>query len=47
MLGRHAKSTANIVFADGHALSVSTNKTWRSVQDNNWRRYQITDDLAP
>jgi prepilin-type N-terminal cleavage/methylation domain-containing protein/prepilin-type processing-associated H-X9-DG protein len=47
MLGRHAKGTANIVFADGHAVSSNTNKIWRSLQDNNWRRYQDNTDLAP
>jgi prepilin-type N-terminal cleavage/methylation domain-containing protein/prepilin-type processing-associated H-X9-DG protein len=47
MLGRHAKFAANIVFADGHAVSSNTNRTWRSLQDNNWRRYQDTRDLNP
>jgi prepilin-type N-terminal cleavage/methylation domain-containing protein/prepilin-type processing-associated H-X9-DG protein len=47
MLGRHAKGSANITYADGHAQSASTNKTWRSSQDNNWRRYQDTIDLVP
>jgi len=47
MLGRHPKGTANIVYADGHVLSGSTNKTWRSILDNNWRRYQVTTDLVP
>jgi prepilin-type N-terminal cleavage/methylation domain-containing protein/prepilin-type processing-associated H-X9-DG protein len=47
MLGRHAKGTANITYADGHAISQNTDRTWRSVQDNNWRRYQITTDLTP
>jgi prepilin-type N-terminal cleavage/methylation domain-containing protein/prepilin-type processing-associated H-X9-DG protein len=42
MLPRHAKETANITFADGHANSVKTALTWRSIEDNNWRRYQIT-----
>ena len=41
MLGRHPKGTANIVFGDCHAQSVQTNRTWRSLDDNNWRRYQI------
>ena len=47
MLGRHSKGAANIVFADGHAVSSNTNRTWRSIQDNNWRRFQITTDIAP
>jgi prepilin-type N-terminal cleavage/methylation domain-containing protein/prepilin-type processing-associated H-X9-DG protein len=47
MLGRHPKGTANIVYADGHVLSGSTNRTWRSMLDNNWRRYQVTTDLVP
>ena len=41
MLGRHTKGTANIVFGDCHAQSVNTNRTWRSIDDNNWRRYQV------
>jgi prepilin-type N-terminal cleavage/methylation domain-containing protein/prepilin-type processing-associated H-X9-DG protein len=45
MLGRHPKGTANITYADGHASASNTNRTWRSEQDNNWRRYQITTDL--
>jgi prepilin-type N-terminal cleavage/methylation domain-containing protein/prepilin-type processing-associated H-X9-DG protein len=40
MLGRHAGSTANILYADCHAQSKKTNQTWRSLEDNNWRRYQ-------
>ena len=40
MLGRHTKGTANIVFGDCHAQSLNTNRTWRSLDDNNWRRYQ-------
>jgi len=47
MLGRHSKASANIVFADGHAVSSNTNRTWRSTQDNNWRRFQTTTDIAP
>lgn len=39
MLGRHNKGTANIVYADGHAKSALTNSTWRSYEDNDWRRY--------
>jgi prepilin-type N-terminal cleavage/methylation domain-containing protein/prepilin-type processing-associated H-X9-DG protein len=39
MLGRHTKGTANIVFGDCHAQSVNTNRTWRSIDDNNWRRH--------
>jgi prepilin-type N-terminal cleavage/methylation domain-containing protein/prepilin-type processing-associated H-X9-DG protein len=45
MLGRHAKGTANIVFGDCHAQSLGTNRTWRTIEDNNWRRHQVT--LAP
>jgi len=45
MLGRHPKGTANITYADGHAGASNTNRTWRSEQDNNWRRYQSTTDL--
>jgi len=45
MLGRHRKGTANITFADGHAHGTITNQTWRTEQDNNWRRYQITSDI--
>ena len=45
MLGRHPKGTANITYADGHASGSVTNRTWRTEQDNNWRRYQITTDL--
>jgi prepilin-type N-terminal cleavage/methylation domain-containing protein/prepilin-type processing-associated H-X9-DG protein len=45
MLGRHHKGTANITYADGHARSTITNLTWRTEQDNNWRRYQITSDI--
>ena len=40
MLGRHHKGTANIAFADGHAQGTITNRTWRTEQENNWRRYQ-------
>jgi prepilin-type N-terminal cleavage/methylation domain-containing protein/prepilin-type processing-associated H-X9-DG protein len=42
MLGRHTKGTANIVFGDCHAQSVKTNRTWTSIDENNWRRYQVT-----
>jgi len=45
MLGRHRKGTANITFADGHARGTITNQTWRTEQDNNWRRYQIISDI--
>jgi prepilin-type N-terminal cleavage/methylation domain-containing protein/prepilin-type processing-associated H-X9-DG protein len=45
MLGRHTKGTANILFGDCHAQSVNTNRTWRSIDENNWRRYQVT--VAP
>jgi len=44
LLGRHG-GRANITYADGHAENQQPNKTWRSAQDNDWRRYQITDDL--
>jgi prepilin-type N-terminal cleavage/methylation domain-containing protein/prepilin-type processing-associated H-X9-DG protein len=47
MLGRHNKGTANIVYADGHVTNSNTNRTWRSIEDNNWRRYQILSDIAP
>jgi prepilin-type N-terminal cleavage/methylation domain-containing protein/prepilin-type processing-associated H-X9-DG protein len=45
MLGRHPKGYANITYADGHAASCNTNQTWRTEQDNNWRRYQIVTDI--
>jgi prepilin-type N-terminal cleavage/methylation domain-containing protein/prepilin-type processing-associated H-X9-DG protein len=45
MLGRHPKGFANITYADGHAQGSNTNSTWRTTQDNNWRRYQITTDI--
>jgi prepilin-type processing-associated H-X9-DG protein len=45
MLGRHHKGTANITYADGHARGTITNQTWRTEQDNNWRRYQSTSDI--
>ena len=38
MLGRHAKATANIIYADGHGRNTATNRTWRSYEDNDWRR---------
>ncbi len=41
MLGRHKKGAANITYADGHAKSANTNSTWRSVTDNDWRRYEL------
>jgi prepilin-type N-terminal cleavage/methylation domain-containing protein/prepilin-type processing-associated H-X9-DG protein len=41
MLGRHPKGAANVVFGDCHAQSIGTNLTWRSIDDNNWRRYQV------
>jgi prepilin-type N-terminal cleavage/methylation domain-containing protein/prepilin-type processing-associated H-X9-DG protein len=44
MLGRHANGTANIVFGDCHAQSLQINQTWHSLDDNNWRRFQI---IAP
>jgi prepilin-type processing-associated H-X9-DG protein len=45
MLGRHPKGYANITYADGHAASCNTNQTWRTPEDNQWRRYQITTDF--
>lgn len=45
MLGRHHKGIANLTYSDGHAFGSITNKTWRTEQDNNWRRYQITTDI--
>jgi prepilin-type N-terminal cleavage/methylation domain-containing protein/prepilin-type processing-associated H-X9-DG protein len=45
MLGRHPKGLANITYADGHAAGSNTNRTWRTLEDNNWRRYQIVTDL--
>ena len=42
MLGRHPNGAANIVYGDCHAQSTPTNRTWRSLEDNNWRRDQIT-----
>jgi prepilin-type N-terminal cleavage/methylation domain-containing protein/prepilin-type processing-associated H-X9-DG protein len=45
MLGRHRKGYANITYADGHAKGANTNQTWRSQQDNDWRRYQDASDL--
>lgn len=44
MLGRH-QGRANITYADGHAERGLTNRTWRTREDNDWRRYQVTDDL--
>jgi type II secretory pathway pseudopilin PulG len=41
MLGRHTKGTANIIFGDCHAQSLNTNRTWSSIEVNNWRRYQV------
>ncbi len=45
MMGRHPKGIANITYADGHAKGSNTNSTWHTMQDNNWRRYQITTDI--
>jgi prepilin-type N-terminal cleavage/methylation domain-containing protein/prepilin-type processing-associated H-X9-DG protein len=45
MLGRHKKGLANVTYADGHARASGTNQTWRSAEDNNWRRYQIISDI--
>ncbi len=47
MLSRHAKGTANIVYADAHVKSSNPNRTWQSVFENNWRRYDNTSDIAP
>ena len=46
MLGRHRKNIANITYADGHAKGSPVEKTWRTTQDNDWRRYQITTDIT-
>ena len=45
MLGRHRKGLANITYADGHSRGAVTTKTWRSEQDTDWRRFQITTDI--
>ncbi|MDB6066862.1 MAG: hypothetical protein JWR26_3070 [Pedosphaera sp.] len=45
MLGRHRNGLANITYADGHAQAANTNQTWRSLQNNDWRRYQDTSDI--
>jgi prepilin-type N-terminal cleavage/methylation domain-containing protein/prepilin-type processing-associated H-X9-DG protein len=37
LLGRH-DGRASLTFADGHAEIQKTNQTWRSYDDNNWRR---------
>ena len=44
LLGRHG-GRANLTFADGHAEGQQTNKTWRTLSDNDWRRYQVVDDI--
>jgi prepilin-type N-terminal cleavage/methylation domain-containing protein/prepilin-type processing-associated H-X9-DG protein len=44
LLARHA-GRANIVYADGHAENQQPEKTWRSLQDTDWRRYQITGSV--
>jgi prepilin-type N-terminal cleavage/methylation domain-containing protein/prepilin-type processing-associated H-X9-DG protein len=44
LLGRH-DGNANLTYADGHAENQRTNQTWRSYQDNDWRRYQITSGV--
>jgi prepilin-type N-terminal cleavage/methylation domain-containing protein/prepilin-type processing-associated H-X9-DG protein len=44
LLGRHT-GIANITYADGHAEQTQTNRTWRSYQDNDWRRGESTGSL--
>ncbi len=44
LLGRHA-GIANITYADGHAEQTLTNRTWRSYQDNDWRRGQVATSI--
>jgi len=41
MVGRHRNGTANITYGDGHARGANTNRTWRSFEDNDWRRHQL------
>ncbi len=38
LLGRHPGGIANIAYADGHGELTRTNRTWRSYEDNDWRR---------
>lgn len=38
MLGRHPKKSANIIYADGHGRNSPVTRTWRSYEDNDWRR---------
>jgi prepilin-type N-terminal cleavage/methylation domain-containing protein/prepilin-type processing-associated H-X9-DG protein len=40
MLARH-QGGANIAYADGHAKWTRPEKTWRSYEDNDWRRNPI------
>jgi prepilin-type N-terminal cleavage/methylation domain-containing protein/prepilin-type processing-associated H-X9-DG protein len=47
LLGRHPGGLANITYADGHAAPQRTNQTWRTYQDNDWRRFQIPDGSLP
>lgn len=44
LLGRHT-GIANITYADGHAEQTQTDRTWRSYQDNDWRRGESTGSL--
>jgi prepilin-type N-terminal cleavage/methylation domain-containing protein/prepilin-type processing-associated H-X9-DG protein len=45
LLGRHPGDLANITYADGHAEQTKTNRTWRSLSDNDWRRGQFVGGL--
>ncbi|MFM8357619.1 MAG: prepilin-type N-terminal cleavage/methylation domain-containing protein [Verrucomicrobiota bacterium] len=40
LLGRH-DGQANLTYADGHAENQRTHRTWRSYEDNDWRRYDL------
>jgi len=44
-LVQHDRGTGKIIYADGYASGSVTNQTWRTEQDNNWRRYSITCDI--
>jgi prepilin-type N-terminal cleavage/methylation domain-containing protein/prepilin-type processing-associated H-X9-DG protein len=41
-LARH-RDRGNIAYSDGHAKSVRPNDTWRSYNDNDWRRNPTTN----
>jgi len=41
LLGRH-QGGANIAYGDGHAKWIKPEKTWRSHNDNDWRRNPTT-----